>query len=169
VQPSLAPLSSSGLSFHNCLHHRKTPTISARLRDSPPTPPSSMTSFLPSLAVNPVAIGSRAAPLVDPNPRSTIVATAIGDGTPDWRKPQFLHRRDCFPNLHRRSTFLRQKPGPTHRQRCRSSSTLTVALPQPSTVVSSSTSRNNLLEVLPNPSEPHYPGSLLTVNKGSKP
>jgi hypothetical protein len=117
VQPSLAHLSSPGLSFHNRLHYRKTPTLSARLRDSPPTPPSTMTPLHPSLAVDPVSFGRRQRPLVDPNPRSTTVAAATRDGTPNRRKPQILRRHDCFPILRCRSTFLRQKPGPTRCQR----------------------------------------------------
>jgi hypothetical protein len=58
----LAPLSSPGLSFHNRLHHCKTPTIFAQLQVSPPTPPSPTTPLHPPLAVDPGAIGDRAAP-----------------------------------------------------------------------------------------------------------
>jgi hypothetical protein len=61
VLPPLAPLSSPGLSFHNRLHDRKTPTLAARLRDSSPTQPSPTTPLHPPLAIDPVAVGSWAA------------------------------------------------------------------------------------------------------------
>jgi hypothetical protein len=124
-------------------------------------PPRRLRSIRRSLSIQSQSAVERCL-LVVPNPRTTILTAATGDGSPDWRKPSFSTDATASP-------FFVVVPYFSAVNRCRSSFSPTVALPQPSMVVSSSTSPNNVLEVLPNPSETHYPGSLSTVNKGIRP
>jgi hypothetical protein len=104
--------SSPGLSFHNRLHDRKTPTST---RDSGNlcrlSHPRRLCSIRRSLSIQSQSAVERRL-LVDPNPRSNILVVASGDGSPDRRKPQFLRRRDCFHALRRPDCFhiLRHHP-----------------------------------------------------------